>query len=151
MQSVAADRASDGRSAVAFLQRVLRINCDLPGDPSHDMNNDMGAGLRRADLCAFKTLLLACYNVQRGPWGEGARFAQALSGLDEVYEEDDAQSSPLFQALAPAIYNDLRSTAHSVAEDSIDDIVWNQLFFHVPWRKKYAKVLASGSVAHHPR
>lgn len=39
--SGAFDRASDGRCALSYLGRVLRINVDPMGDPSHDLNNDM--------------------------------------------------------------------------------------------------------------
>lgn len=62
--SVSADRGADGRAAAAYLQRELRINLDMLGDPSHDISNNFNAALRRADLWAFKTLLLACYNIQ---------------------------------------------------------------------------------------
>lgn len=137
--SVAADRGGDGRAAAAYLQRVLRINLDMLGDPSHDINNDLDAGLRRADLWAFKTLLLACYNVQHGPWSEDTRFAQVLEGLDEIFDEDDPHTSPLFQALAPSILSDLGGAAVSEGVADLTTFLWEQLFFHGPWRKKYSK------------
>lgn len=143
--SIAADRAAGGRAAVAFMQRVLHLSCDMMGDPSHDISDDMDSGLRRADLWSFKTLLLACYNVQHGPWSEDTRWSQVLQGLDEIFDEDSASTSPIFPVLAPSIYTDLGGTALNVDENGIDESVWEQLFFHGPWRKKYSKASMGSS------
>lgn len=136
--SIAADRASDGRSAAAFLARKLRINLDLLGDPSHDLNNDMDAALRASDLWAFKTLMLAAYNVQHGPWSEDTRFSQVLEGLDEVYQQETPASCPLFCALAPLMMSDLKAECDDVQD--AEEFLWERLFEDGPWRIKYSKV-----------
>lgn len=52
--------------------------------------------------------------------------------------------SPMFQALAPTILDELGGKLVSEGAGDMTDFVCEQLFKHGPWRKKYSKALGCG-------
>lgn len=138
---VSIDQGSDGLAATNFMKH-MGMNVSIACDYSHGANNDFLDCIKDLGLQPYWLLLLLCFNVEHGPWGEDARWNQMVECFDELRRYGSPKQCALFQAYAPFMLEELESYPGFSIESGEDPEakLWEFIMEEDPLRKKGTKV-----------